>query len=577
MPFNHEAVAALPASGSASKALVRAMNTRRFAYCLAGDENVTDFVAVDPADGSVPLYLIQNSVLYAYDAADSTTPHDGTTCLVTSDGKRYKYGDVTIFLGLLTATDVGLGNVDNTSDATKNAAVGTLTNKTIDAHANTISNLDTTMFATNIVDTDPTLAGSSDARIPTQKAVKTYLDSVIAATDVMVFKGVIDCSANPNYPAADIGHTYRVSVAGRIGGASGVKVEVADLLICLADGTASGNQATFGASWTITQANLDGAVIGPAAAVDANFAQFDGATGKIIKDGGIALDADSSFSSNSDSKIPTQKAVKSAIAAVSGGGASGHGQCRLDFVSATQIKLSPFNGDKLQIAGTVVQVPSSGVTAANTSVYVNGTSGQNLAASTVYNVYLFNNAGTLTIDFSATARAADATAGNIGIQIKSGDSTRTLVGKIETNASSQFVSTSVLSWFNRQLKTVIQTDGADRTAATIWTELNSSARARFLSWGDTQIAVTYSVCAKHATVGAAMYVGAGLDGVSSVFGGQSASEYVANNFVTLSTRASLGTVGEGVHYATLVGGAGSGSTTFAGTNIPSRVEVEYWG
>lgn len=37
--------------------------------------------------------------------------------------------------------DVGLGNVDNTSDAAKNAAVATLTNKTIDGASNTITNV----------------------------------------------------------------------------------------------------------------------------------------------------------------------------------------------------------------------------------------------------------------------------------------------------------------------------------------------------------------------------------------------------------------------------------------------------
>lgn len=47
----------------------------------------------------------------------------------------------------LTKTDVGLGNVDNTSDATKNAAVATLTNKTISGAANTITNID---FASSI-------------------------------------------------------------------------------------------------------------------------------------------------------------------------------------------------------------------------------------------------------------------------------------------------------------------------------------------------------------------------------------------------------------------------------------------
>ncbi len=42
----------------------------------------------------------------------------------------------------VTKTQVGLGNVDNTSDATKNAAAVTLTNKTIDADANTITNIE---------------------------------------------------------------------------------------------------------------------------------------------------------------------------------------------------------------------------------------------------------------------------------------------------------------------------------------------------------------------------------------------------------------------------------------------------
>lgn len=41
----------------------------------------------------------------------------------------------------LTKTDVGLGNVDNTSDAIKNAATATLTNKTISGASNTLSNI----------------------------------------------------------------------------------------------------------------------------------------------------------------------------------------------------------------------------------------------------------------------------------------------------------------------------------------------------------------------------------------------------------------------------------------------------
>jgi len=101
--------------------------------------------------------------------------------------------------------------------------------------------------------------------------------------DAMIFKGVIDCSANPNYPAADAGHEYKVSVAGRIGGGSGPVVEVGDALICAVDGTSSGTQAGVGANWFITQVNINGAVVGPASVTDDLPAIFDGTTGKLIK------------------------------------------------------------------------------------------------------------------------------------------------------------------------------------------------------------------------------------------------------------------------------------------------------
>uniref|UniRef100_E6VGI6 Uncharacterized protein n=1 Tax=Rhodopseudomonas palustris (strain DX-1) TaxID=652103 RepID=E6VGI6_RHOPX len=187
--------------------------------------------------------------------------------------------------------DVGLGNVDNTSDATKNAAAVALTNKIINASNNTISNLTTSMFAAGVVDNDSALSASSSTRIPTQAAVKAYADQLIAANDAMVFKGVIDCSTNPNYPAADRGWTYKVSAPGKIGGASGVAVENGDTLMCLNDGVASGNHATVGAQWNIMQANLVGAVTGPAASTSGNVATFAGTGGTVIQDGGKALPA----------------------------------------------------------------------------------------------------------------------------------------------------------------------------------------------------------------------------------------------------------------------------------------------
>lgn len=129
------------------------------------------------------------------------------------------------------------------------------------------------------ISTDGTLASNSDAKVPTEKAVKTYADALIAANDAMVFKGVIDCSANPNYPAADRGHTYRVSVAGKIGGGSGPNVEIGDILMCLTDATSAGNHATVGANWSIIQVNIDGALT--TSSIGVSVQPYDAATAKL--------------------------------------------------------------------------------------------------------------------------------------------------------------------------------------------------------------------------------------------------------------------------------------------------------
>ena len=134
-----------------------------------------------------------------------------------------------------------------------------------------------------------TSLGTSDTLYPTQNAVKVYADSLLGDANALVYKGTIDCSTNPDYPAADAGYMYIASVAGKIGGASGTDVEVGDMIICNTDGTVSGNQATVGQYWNVIQKNIVGAVTGPASSVSDNVVFFDGTTGKIIKDSGLTL------------------------------------------------------------------------------------------------------------------------------------------------------------------------------------------------------------------------------------------------------------------------------------------------
>ena len=122
---------------------------------------------------------------------------------------------------------------------------------------------------------ETTMTGSSSALVRAD-AVKTYIDGVIATADALVYKGVINCSTNPNYPAGDKGHVYKVSVAGKIGGASGITVEAGDMIICNTDSTASGTQATVGSKWDIIQNNIDLSTLQPK---DADLTAIAGLTG----------------------------------------------------------------------------------------------------------------------------------------------------------------------------------------------------------------------------------------------------------------------------------------------------------
>jgi len=178
-----------------------------------------------------------------YGALDDFVTPDGTQILTN---KTLVTPVITSPTGLVKA-DVGLNNVNNTADANK-----------------PVSSAQAAADALRVLKSGDTMTGAlvlaADPVAPLQAATKQYADNLIAAADALVFKGLINCSANPNYPTADCGWTYRVSVAGKIGGASGINVEIGDLLTCSVDGSPAGNQATVGANWGIVQTNIDGAV-----------------------------------------------------------------------------------------------------------------------------------------------------------------------------------------------------------------------------------------------------------------------------------------------------------------------------
>ena len=136
-------------------------------------------------------------------------------------------------------------------------------------------------------------ADSGDTTVPTSKAVWTAVSNGIAVNDAMVYKGTVAGGSTGSYgaltPAANKGETYKVTTAGKI---NGITVEIGDMLICNTDSTAaatSSNYSTIVSNWDFIQANIDGAVTGPASSTDAHVATFNGTSGKTIKDSGFTI------------------------------------------------------------------------------------------------------------------------------------------------------------------------------------------------------------------------------------------------------------------------------------------------
>jgi hypothetical protein len=236
------------------------------------------------------------------------------------------------------------------------------------------------------------------------------------------------------------------------------------------------------------------------------------------------------------------------------------GHVRLQFGSATQLKLCPRDGNLVAINGVLYPVPAGCVTANTTGVFVNGASGANLAANTTYLVTLFVNSGTLTMDFKTTlTHAPSATAGNVGVEIWNSDDTRSVVGLIRANGSTQLADAStsrlVASWFNRQNKVLLgnSTNGGTATTSS-YTEIASTARVDFVAWGDDALSTSVQGGMSNNTAGQTVYSNLGLDGTSITLMPTPTGVQAPSGSFGLGAAAIAATQpSEGYHYVTPVG------------------------
>ena len=151
-----------------------------------------------------------------------------------------------------------------------------------------VTNLNADMIDGAHKSTDVTFATGSDNLIPTELATKTYIDTYFNSRDIIRYIGSLDCSFEPNYPAADAGHLWVIVGTGRIGGSAGKEVEVDDTVLCMVDGSASGDEAAVGHNWVVNQGNIIGAVTNTSTGTINNIAVFDTSSGKVIKNSLLA-------------------------------------------------------------------------------------------------------------------------------------------------------------------------------------------------------------------------------------------------------------------------------------------------
>lgn len=131
------------------------------------------------------------------------------------------------------------------------------------------------------------------------EAIHTKIDGLLASADAMQFKGVVN--ADSELPTTyEPGWTWKVASAGSY---KGQQCEIGDMIVATVSRAGASNENS---DFAVIQANIDGAVTGPASSTGDNLAAFDGATGKVVKDTGISsasVQAAIDFSGKVPSKV----------------------------------------------------------------------------------------------------------------------------------------------------------------------------------------------------------------------------------------------------------------------------------
>jgi hypothetical protein len=249
-------------------------------------------------------------------------------------------------------------------------------------------------------------------------------------------------------------------------------------------------------------------------------------------------------------------------------GPVGLGTSRVSLVSPTQI----------QIGLGLIPLKVGVAFTARVVTPVAPCSNTGLATLTRYYVYAFDNSGATVCEISATTHVMDSV---FGVEVKSGDQTRTLVGMVYTNAAGQFENSNALigvrSFFNRgALYATTNFAGNANTTLGTFVELNSSNRIILATWGGDLISLSYQGSQTASAPGITLFTGIAADTFVNSLPGFLISNLIQPNGGNPAAISGSITLAEGIHTFSLVGAVSGGTGVWHGnpTNTaPSLTNV----
>lgn len=222
------------------------------------------------------------------------------------------------------------------------------------------------------------------------------------------------------------------------------------------------------------------------------------------------------------------------------------GNCILSIIG-DYLRLYRYRGLYVPIDGVLHPIPEGGIALSPVGV----------SSGTQY-IYVYDNAGTLTLEASATGYVVDPAT---GVSVKFEDTSRTLVGMAYKGTTYWEL---CRSWFNDFGFAVSGAFSASRTITSptaAFTEFNSEIRCKFLCWSFETVCVT-------GTGGALVDLGSGDDGYgfiavafdgttaedgASIVGATAVGAQASDDWTPISPSIATTELSEGYHYATLVG------------------------